>query len=149
MISGTITQWPEKGFFGFITPDDKDFSQVFIHRAEMPAGAFGPMVGLRLEFDIAAPDDLAGGKSGVARHVRIIGRTEIERPKPNAGTVRIWNELKGFGFVRPDDGKPDVFFGRAAFTKGAVIIDGSRVQFEYTTPTPTRGPAASRVWLAE
>ena len=48
------------------------------------------------------------------------------------GAVKFWNEERGFGFVHPDDGSLDVWFGRSVRNKSgaAALKDGDRVEFE-------------------
>jgi cold shock CspA family protein len=49
------------------------------------------------------------------------------------GTVKWFNADKGFGFIEPDDGSPDVFvhFSAIADTGGYRSLDeGQRVEFE-------------------
>ena len=57
------------------------------------------------------------------------------------GTVKWFNATKGYGFVTPDDGSPDVFVHFSAIdgTGYRELIEGERVEFEQT-PGP-EGPA--------
>lgn len=46
------------------------------------------------------------------------------------GTVKAWMDEKGFGFVTPSGGGPDVFVHRNQLTDGQSLVQGSAVTFE-------------------
>lgn len=46
------------------------------------------------------------------------------------GKIKMFNEEKGFGFIRPDDGSNDVFFHVSALREGDEITVGKAVTFE-------------------
>ena len=48
---------------------------------------------------------------------------------PN-GKIKMFNEDKGFGFIKPDDGSNDVFFHVSALREGDEITVGEAVTFE-------------------
>lgn len=66
------------------------------------------------------------------------------------GTVVKFNDAKGYGFVKPDDGGPDAFlhyssiFDMEGFRK---VLPGQRVEFSLVTGD--KGPAAVKVRLIE
>lgn len=47
------------------------------------------------------------------------------------GTVKFFNEKKGFGFITPDDGGKDIFVHSSALKDQ--IREGDKVQFEEET----------------
>ena len=48
------------------------------------------------------------------------------------GTVKFFNEQKGFGFIGPDDGSPDVFVHISAVERAGMttLHEGQRISFE-------------------
>jgi CspA family cold shock protein len=50
----------------------------------------------------------------------------------------MFNEEKGFGFIKPDDGGDDIFFHVTALREGDEITQGKAVVFE-TGPDPKSG----------
>ena len=46
------------------------------------------------------------------------------------GKVKMFNEQRGFGFIRPDDGGADIFFHVSALREGDEITEGKVVSFE-------------------
>ncbi|MBB5075847.1 MULTISPECIES: cold-shock protein [Nonomuraea] len=61
------------------------------------------------------------------------------------GTVKWFNAEKGFGFIAPDGGAPDVFvhFSEIQGNGYRSLEDGQRVEFEITQGQ--KGPQASAV----
>jgi cold shock protein len=46
------------------------------------------------------------------------------------GKIKMFNDEKGFGFIRPDDGNTDVFFHVSSLREGDDITVGKAVTFE-------------------
>ena len=66
------------------------------------------------------------------------------------GTVKFFNNSKGFGFITPDQGGKDVFVHISAVEKSGIgqLDEGMRVSFD-TEPDPRgKGPKAVNLQLA-
>ena len=63
------------------------------------------------------------------------------------GTVKWFSTEKGYGFISPDDGTPDVFVHFSAISGEGYrnLDDGQRVEFEVTQGP--KGPQAASVKL--
>lgn len=61
------------------------------------------------------------------------------------GTVKWFNESKGFGFITPADGSKDVFVHFSAIKSNGfkTLAEGQRVEFEITDGP--KGPSAANV----
>ena len=61
------------------------------------------------------------------------------------GTVKRFNTDKGYGFITPDDGTPDVFVHHSAIEADGHrgLEDNQRV--EYTVTQSAKGPRAEQV----
>lgn len=64
------------------------------------------------------------------------------------GTVKWFNEAKGYGFITPDNGSPDVFVHFSAIKAEGfkTLSEGQQVSFD--TQTSDKGPQAANVRLA-
>jgi CspA family cold shock protein len=62
-----------------------------------------------------------------------------------AGTVKWFNDQKGFGFITPDGGGKDCFVHHTAIQSQGfrTLAEGDRVEFEIVQGT--KGPAAENV----
>ena len=63
----------------------------------------------------------------------------------STGTVKWFNDAKGFGFITPDDGGKDPFVHFSSIQGGGfkTLKENDKVQFEITQGP--KGPAASNV----
>lgn len=66
-------------------------------------------------------------------------------PTVAEGTVKWFNESKGFGFISLDDGSKDVFVHHSAIQMEGfkTLAEGQKVEFEVVQGT--KGPAAEKV----
>ena len=60
------------------------------------------------------------------------------------GTVKFFNQTKGFGFITPDQGGKDVFVHISAVERSPVgqLNEGMRVSFETEPDKHVKGPKA-------
>ncbi|CAH1657407.1 cold shock protein CspG [Hyphomicrobiales bacterium] len=60
------------------------------------------------------------------------------------GTVKFFNIDKGFGFIQPDNGGPDIFVHITALERAGMrtLTEGQKVSFEAVTD-PRRGKVAA------
>lgn len=63
---------------------------------------------------------------------------------PISGTVKFFNNDKGFGFIKPDDGSRDVFVHISAVTSSGIgqLTEGQRVSFDVEPDSRGKGPKA-------
>mgnify|MGYP002630721694 FL=1 len=64
------------------------------------------------------------------------------------GTVKFFNQTRGFGFITPDDGSKDVFVHISAVERSGLttLTEGQKVSFE--VQPDARGPKAVDLQLA-
>lgn len=63
------------------------------------------------------------------------------------GKIKMFNEDKGFGFIKPDDGGNDVFFHVSALRDGEEIAKDAVVSFEMGVDQKSGKPKAVSVDL--
>jgi cold shock protein len=66
------------------------------------------------------------------------------------GTVKFFNQTKGFGFITPDQGGKDVFVHITAVEQSGIgsLDEGTRVSFETEPDKRGKGPKAVELQLA-
>ncbi len=63
------------------------------------------------------------------------------------GTVKWFNDQKGFGFISPEDGSADLFVHQSALPDGHhTLAEGAKVSFD--AEAGDKGPRAANVQLA-
>lgn len=115
LIRGRI-QGNAKGF-GFLIPDDKEHSDVYIQGSDLKGALNGDIVLVRVNKNPV-------GKRMEGEVIRILKRA-------NTTMVGMYQDMKGFGFVIPDDKRvnTDIFIPKEA-SMGAV--EGHKVVVEIT-----------------
>jgi CspA family cold shock protein len=150
MPTGTVKWYnPEKGF-GFIERDSGG-DDLFVHRSAVGYQSLGE--GDRVEFR-----EGMGAKGPSAEDVVVVETNPTPRPRGGAsrgpsidptslpvasGVVDRFDDLKGFGFIKPDNGGSDVFFHQSALG-GARVYQGDHVEFRLG-----EGPKGPRAELVE
>jgi len=66
------------------------------------------------------------------------------------GIVKFFNTTKGFGFIQPDDGEPDVFVHITAVEKAGMtsLREGQKVQFDVVKDSRNGKSSASNLQAA-
>jgi CspA family cold shock protein len=68
----------------------------------------------------------------------------------NAGTVKFYNDQKGFGFIQPDDGGKDVFVHATALERAGMrgLVQGQKVVFDTQEDRRTGKTAVANIQAA-
>jgi cold shock protein len=66
------------------------------------------------------------------------------------GTVKFYNEQKGFGFIQPDDGSKDVFVHATALERAGMssLSEGQKVSFDTEQDRRTGKTAVATIQAA-
>lgn len=66
------------------------------------------------------------------------------------GTVKFFNATKGFGFIQPDNGQPDVFVHISAVERAGMrgLNEGQKINFEVVTDRRSGKNAAENLQAA-
>ncbi|MEY3552126.1 MAG: hypothetical protein RL735_474 [Pseudomonadota bacterium] len=65
------------------------------------------------------------------------------------GIVKFFNAEKGYGFIKPDDGGPDIFVHVTAVEHAGLrsLAEGQRISFEIEPDKKGKGPKAVALQL--
>ncbi len=68
----------------------------------------------------------------------------------NTGTVKFYNDQKGFGFIQPDDGGKDVFVHATALERAGLrgLREGQKVSFDTQEDRRTGKTAVATIQVA-
>jgi CspA family cold shock protein len=66
------------------------------------------------------------------------------------GTVKFYNDQKGYGFIQPDDGGKDVFVHATALERAGMrgLVEGQKVSFEVQTDQRSGKASATNLQAA-
>jgi CspA family cold shock protein len=78
---------------------------------------------------------------------RFAGGSVLKEAVMATGTVKWFNSTKGFGFIQPDNGGPDVFVHISAVERAGLagLKDGQKVEFEVEQDRRTGKSAAGQL----
>ena len=155
---GTVSWYDEGKGFGFIA-HDAGGDDVFVHVRSLAEGLTWLTEGDRVRYDV-----VAGDKGPQARGVELVrsaapedaapppptahsagskGRAGGAPAKPGEGVVARYDAERGFGFITPDAGGPDLFVHVSVLSGAEPLAPGERVRF--AVRQSDRGPQADRV----
>jgi cold shock CspA family protein len=153
MPTGTVKWYnPEKGF-GFIERDGGE-EDLFVHRSAVGYQTLGE--GDRVEFTVGM-----GPKGPAADSVTVLESNPTPRPARGrgfqsdvdpsslplvSGVVDRFDDLKGFGFIKQDNGGADVFFHQSALN-GTRVYQGDHIEFRLGEGP--KGPRAEQIRLLD
>jgi cold shock protein len=65
-------------------------------------------------------------------------------PMAMTGTVKFFNAERGYGFIKPDDGGPDVFVHITAVERAGLksLVEGQRISYDVEPDKKGKGPKA-------
>lgn len=125
MPQGTVRWFDADKGFGFLDLGEGS-EDLFVHASEIlsDGGIRVLREGQEVEFEVGE-----GDRGPQARRVRVTGDHAADAPLGVLGTVAWYEPAKGYGFVSPDGGRPQIFVHSSAIVGGGVISDGQRVAF--------------------
>jgi CspA family cold shock protein len=154
---GTVSWYDAGKGFGFVTPDSGD-QDVFVHARSLTGGLTELAEGDRVSYRASEGDRglqaqgvrlvggaSRGGRGGPDRRDSGRGPAPRTSARGGEGVVARYDADRGFGFIRPDDGGPDLFVHVSVLRDGEDLYEGDRVR--YQVRQSDRGPQADRVEL--
>ena len=137
-LSGTVVTWRDQRGFGFIKPSDGG-EDLFVHHSQITDGQ-ALAEGATVSYEEGVDD-----RSGKTRATNVTGGCAKPRAEGDAapsdpggtkgtgkitGTVKRWNNDRGFGFIGPDAGGDDIFCHANNITDGNALEEGSKVTYD-------------------
>ena len=125
MTEGTVRWFDADRGFGFIALG-QDAEDLYVHASEIVSDDAMKLLreGQVVEFEIGE-----GDRGLQARRVRVTAAQGADTPLGVLGTVAWYEPAKGYGFITPDGGGPEIFVHSSAIVPGGVVSEGQRVAF--------------------
>ena len=92
----------------------------------------------------------APAKSVIMGSAADLPLTRLETTLMATGTVKWFNDQKGFGFIQPEDGSKDVFVHATALERAGIqaLREGQKVSFDTQTDPRSGKVAVGRLEVA-
>jgi CspA family cold shock protein len=162
-VRGTVKWFNSGKGFGFVTLEDGN--DVFLHSSVIMNAGTSVNEGDRLRVRVGQGQkgqqvteilDVEPGAGGVTPRpaFRPSGGPRQSGPPVNRGpavdvrgTVKWYNQQKGFGFIRPEDGTKDVFVHASTLARAGLdqLAEGARVAIKVVQGA--KGPEATEIGL--
>lgn len=119
-----VLKYVPSKLYGFVV--DAGGNQIFFHIRAFKWGSLRsyppPIIGeeVDVEYD---PDSKHNGQAPKAKYVY-----RLEEPKAAYGTVEDFNEERGYGFIKTEDGRSH-YLHRSEMTDGRLPLPGTEVTF--------------------
>ena len=78
---------------------------------------------------------------------RNANNARTETGSRNVGSVKFFNDQRGYGFIKPDDGGRDIFVHVSALEAAGIksLQDGERILFDTEPDKKGKGPKATNL----
>jgi len=159
---GKCKWFDTKKGFGFIIPDGQE-KEVFVHQSEISSTGFrGLAENQSVEFEISItqengkevkkcvnvtgpggqpvnPPEQPGSAALISTPFgSVYGAQPVlgQRPGQLSGKVKWFNAEKGYGFILPSDGSPEIFCHQSSVVGGdplSILVEGNAVDFQVET----------------
>jgi len=112
---GLVITYDSGKRFGYIRPDDRDCLDAYFHSSEFKLGEPAPAVGQRVTYTAVASTRKPG------RLVAVGIEVEESSSEREVGVIKVWLDTRACGFIKPDDGGPDVWVHRSTLARDPVV----------------------------
>ncbi|KAK3258515.1 hypothetical protein CYMTET_32444 [Cymbomonas tetramitiformis] len=144
MQSGAVKLWNVQKGFGFITPDAGG-ADVFVHQSDIEMEGFRCLCESEpVQYTLTIGEDGRSKASSVKGPgggplQGVWGGVEYSK-----GIVAAWSADRGFGFITPSDGGPDIFVHQSVIHANGFRSLGKAMSVEYTAEESDGKPKATK-----